>query len=41
MENGERIKLLSELYKKHFDNRPPNEAIDKERHKASCPEDFE
>jgi hypothetical protein len=41
MENGERIKLLSTLYTKHFDNRPPKEILDKERHRAIYPEDFE
>lgn len=41
MENGERIKLLSELYKRHYDNRPTKEVMDRERHRALYPEDFE
>jgi hypothetical protein len=41
MENGERIKLLELLFDKHFDNRPPKEVLDKQRHKALYPEDYE
>ncbi|UTV31688.1 hypothetical protein [Bacillus altitudinis] len=40
IENRERIKLLSALYSKHFDNSPPKEVLEEERHKALYPEDF-